>query len=184
MANDIGTLPLTPGVASLSGSYPGTSPNFSTIQNLMAPPASGIAPAYQSAIDLINKQRDYYANLGTGVAQGLAARRGMAGSSIEQYGTQEAINQANLSATNSTASLLGSGANAQTQLTSNLGNLTSDEIASLRNMGLSQQQLALQQSLGQQGLNIAQQNIGAAQRVAQQQGTNSLINSGMNLMAP
>jgi len=170
---------LTPTVNAMS-----SGPQFSNIQSALAPPASGIAAPYQSAIDMINKQRDYYANLGAASAQGLAAKRGLSGSSIEQFGTQSAINQVNNAALSQTSALLGQGANAQNSNTQLGANLTSDEIASLRNMDLSKQYMAMQQSLGQQGIDVSRQNISSAQDIAQQQARNSLIQSGASLLAP
>lgn len=171
---------LTPAVTSLS--TPATS--FQDVKNTLSPPPGGLLPQYQTAIDLINKQRDYYAGLGASAAQGLATKRGNAGSSTEQFGVQSAYNDANRTAMEQTASLLGQSAAGQTQLQGILGNLTSDEVASLRNMSLSQQQMALQQMLGQRGLDIAQQNIGASEDIANQQARNSLIGSIGNMVSP
>lgn len=198
------------------------SPNFSDVQRSlqlqqpgqqyinqatkMLTPSSGISPETQSAIDMINKQRDYYAGLGQSAAQGLATQRGIAGSSTEQFGVQNAFTQTNNAALGSIQGLLrqdvqnkaalqqtggqllgnyGQNLNQiQGALSQTGGQLTSDEVASLRNMGLSQQALAMQGMLGQQGIDLGYANINASQNVAQQQARNQLIGSIGQMLAP
>jgi hypothetical protein len=160
----------------------GMSPSFSDIQKNLQPQQVGTSSDVQSAIDLINKQRDYYAGLGASNAQGLALSRGQAGSSTEQFGVQQAINQTNQAALGATGNLLQQNMQNNLQQRLQLGQLTSDEIASLRNMGLSQQYMGLQQSLGQQGINLGYANMDAARQYANQQSRNQLIGAGANLL--
>lgn len=56
-----------------------------------------------------------------------------------------------------------------------LASLTSDEIASLRNMDFGNRQLTLEALLGQQGLDLQRQNIGVSQDIADQQAKYGLI---------
>lgn len=169
-------------------------------------PSSGISPETQQAIDVINKQRDYYASLGQSAAQGLATQRGIAGSSTEQFGVQNALTQTNNAALGQIQGLLsndvqnkaalqlaqgqllgGYGTNLN-QLQAGLsglgGQLTSDEIASQRNMALSQQALGLQAMLGQQGIDLGYANINSAQSIASQQARNALIGSVGQMLTP
>ena len=163
---------------------PQGSPNFSNIQSMLAPPSTGLQPQYQQILDTINQQRDYYGAQARASAVSLAAQRGQTGSSMEQFGVNQADLSTNMASLNAIQQTLGQSAQAQTANTQLGAQLTSDEIASLRNLGLSEQSLGLQQQLGQQGLNIAQQNITSAQNIAQQQARNNLLMSGSSLLAP
>lgn len=160
-----------------------------------AAPSQGISPQYQTILDSIQKQQDYANSVSAANASSLAAKRGLSGSSTEQFGVQQGLAQNSLVAQNAIQSTLGQNAQQQTQLqalqaqlygnrANQLAGLNSDELTSLRNSDYSQQYLQLQQSLGQQGLNIQQQNIAANQKIAQQNAQNSLLQSGATLAAP
>lgn len=169
-------------------------------------PSSSISPQFQTILDSIQKQQDYANVAGTSAAQSLAAKRGLAGSSIEQFGTDQAIAQNSMAAQNAIQSTLSQNAQQQSQmqqlqaqgyfnranteattgaqLGTAQGQLTSDEIASQRNLQLAQQQMALQQSLGQQGLGIQNANIDLAKHTADQNSRNALLGTGSALLSP
>jgi hypothetical protein len=180
-------------------------------------PSAGISPETQQVLDIIRKNQDYSSAQGASQAQALASRRGLAGSSVEQFGTQSANEAASRAGQDATASVLnqytqqqaamkqlqaqglfqrsgqelqGSDQLQQTQNQALItrmqqeGTLSSDEIASLRNMSYANQSLALQSLLGQEGLDISRQNIGVSQDIANQQSRNQLLGLGSNLLAP
>lgn len=162
-----------------------------------AQPYSGISPETQHILDMIRQNQNYSQGQGVAQAQSLAAKRGITGSSTEQFGTQEAIGQASRAAQDAQANVLLENlkrnqslqdlqaqgyfnrANQEgqvgAQINNSLANLTSDEIASLRNMSFQDRSLALQQLLGQQGIDVAQQNINAQKDINKN-------NSEMNLI--
>lgn len=160
-----------------------------------ATPSAGISSGYQSILDTIKKQQDYATGVGTSAAQSLAAKRGLTGSSIEQFGTQQAVEAASRAAQDASTNALlqnESQQNALRQLQAqlygsraqSLAGLNSDELTSLRNADFSQQQLAQQGLLGQQQIDLARANIGAAEDIASEQARNSLISSGASILAP
>jgi hypothetical protein len=219
----------------------GTSPNFGSIQDLLsgklninpirqiggsetfergikaAQPFEGISPETQRILDIIEKNRQYQASQGQSQAAALAAKRGIQGSSTEQFGQAQAGESANRAAQEAQANLLlenlkrnqslqdlqskaffdraaqegNIGAQLginEAQLTADqrgkLAQLTSDEIASLRNMDFANRQLVLQTMLGQQGIDLAQQNIGVQQDIANQQAKYGLIGAIGSALIP
>lgn len=164
-----------------------------------AQPSQGLSPETQQILDTIQKQQNYAQAQGVSQAQSLAAKRGLTGSSVEQFGTQEAVGQADRAAQDARTNVLienmkrnqalqdlqatgyfnrgNAEATTGAQLGANQANLTSDEIASLRNMDFQQQQLALQKMLGERGIQQGQANIDAQKQIAQQQAQYGLIGS-------
>lgn len=188
------TSPSNPGLFTYHD--PGTTTNalFQSGVNAAAP-SQGISPQYQQILDSIQKQQDYANGVSASNAESLAAQRGLSGSSIEQFGVQQGLAQNSQAAQGAIQSTLGQNAQQQTALqelqaqlygqrAQSLAGLNSDELTSLRNNDFQTRQLALQQSLGQQGLSIAQQNAAAQAAQAKQNGINSLITSGAQLIAP
>lgn len=160
-----------------------------------AAPSSGISPQYQSILDTIKKQQEYATSTGTSAAQSLAAKRGLTGSSMEQFGTQQAVEGASRAAQDAGSNVLLQNESQQNQLrqlqaqlygnrAQNLAGLGSDELNSLRNADYSANYLQLQQQLGQQGLDISRQNIDANRDIAQQNSRNQLLMGGASILAP
>lgn len=169
----------TPAPAINGGGMTPKGSQFSDIQKLLIPQnnAQGISPEASNVMNLINQQRDYYAHLGESAAKARATQFGNAGSSIEQFGIAQADQQTNQAALGAQSNVLTSDMANQLAQRQQLAGLTSDEIASLRNMELSQQYMGMQQNLGQQGINLGYQNLNQAAKLGQQQGTNQLIGS-------
>lgn len=137
-------------------------------------PSQGISPQTQQILNIIKQQQDYAQKQGISQAQALAGRRGIAGSSAEQFGVQSAIEAAARSGQEATQQALGQDFQAQQalqqlqaqgyfqgagqELTANTANaqlaanLTSDELASLRGITDSAQNRALQERLGVAGV--------------------------------
>lgn len=204
------------------GSFPSYGPTFQDIMSRLNPtfgggdtfakgvtsatPSTGVSPELQTVLDNIRSNRDYNANAGTSEASALASRRGLAGSSVEQFGVDTAENNADRTAGDQSSTVLladaqrkqqlqdlltqgyftraGQEGQAGTTLSTTGANLTSDEIASLRNMQFQQQQLQLQQQLGQQGIDVANRNIDASKDIANQNGRNQLIGAGLTGVLP
>lgn len=151
-------------------------------------PSNGISPQTQKILDIIQQRQKQSQDEGIAAAQSLAAKRGITGSSTEQFGTQQAIEQAQKTGQDATTAALtndlnqnmdlkklqiqglfqGAGLqlNADTDLSKLAATLTSDQIASLNNMDFQNRSLALQQLLGQQGIDVARENIGASKDIA------------------
>lgn len=172
---------------------------FKQGQDILSPDTDLNNPGTKQILDLLGqKGNDLYSRL-TSTASALAARRGGAGSSTEQFGVQEAGRQAGQATIDSQINVLNQAlarqqaardsiskalferAGAQQTIGGEYGKqqaqLTSDELASLRNMDFSNRYLALQGLLGQQGIDIARENIGAERDIASQQGKNALLGS-------
>jgi len=66
----------------------------------------------------------------------------------------------------------------------NEANLTSDEIASLRNKQFAENQLALEALLGTQGLDIARSNVNLSGDIARREQRNQLLTSGIGALLP
>lgn len=175
---------------------PGTSTNDLFQRGInAAQPSTGVSPQYQSILDTIRNQQDYATNTGSANAISLAARRGLTGSSIEQFGVNQAGEAASRAAQDASSNVLLQNQQQQNALqqlqaqlygnrAQSLSSLNSDELNSLRNADYSNNYLNLQQSLGQQGLDVARANIGANQDIAQQQARNNLFTSGASILAP
>lgn len=171
-----------------------------------ATPTQGVSPELQTVLDNIKSNQSFNTDAGTSAASALASRRGLAGSSVEQFGVTNAANDAARTAQDQSTSVLladaarkqamqdmvtkgyfdraGAEGTAGTTMATTGANLTSDEIASLRNQQFQQQQLTLQQQLGQEGIDVANRNIDASKQIAQQNGTNSLIGAGLGAILP
>lgn len=169
-------------------------------------PSTGISPQTQQILDIIKKQQMQSQNEGIAAAQSLAAKRGITGSSTEQFGTQQAIEQAQKTGQDATTAALtndlnqnmdlkklqiqglfqGAGLqlNADTDLQKLAATLTSDQIASLNNMDFQNRSLALQQLLGQQGIQVAQDNINAQKDIAQRNSEYGLAGSVLGAVTP
>jgi len=165
------------------------------------------SPEIQQILRTIQSQGDINKAANVSAASALAGRRGISGSSIEQFGTQQAAQQADQATMNSQVQVLlqqaqqaaaarqaaaqgyfqqgnqqgqlGAQANLaqfQGQVANNqlAANLTSDELASLRNLQMSNNQLALQKYLGERG--IQTQN----QALADARDANARANSPLN----
>lgn len=152
----------------------------------LTPSTNLIGPDTQQILDYLGQQGDLNKETGISNAVSLAARRGLSGSSIEQYGTQEAGAQADQATLGARISVLNEAAkrrqDAQSKLAdlySGRGNteaqLTSDELASLRNADFSNRYLDLQKQLGQQGIDISRENIDANRDIARRDSRNNLI---------
>lgn len=148
-----------------------------------ATPSQGISPQTQNILNIIKQQQDYAQKQGVSQAQALAGRRGIAGSSTEQFGVQSAIEAAARSGQEATQQALGQDFQAQqalqqlqaqglfqgagqemnvnATLNSLAANLTSDELASLRGMSDADKNRVLQEKLGNMG--IAAQNYATTQ---------------------
>lgn len=175
--------------------------NFQSGLDMLKPSNAdeGLSPEYQKVIDQIRSNATYYGNQGAQQAQALAAKRGLTGSSIEQFGTQTALDNTNRAAADEEsqvqlanlqrrqslqdasakalldrASLEGSTGSSQ-DITG--ANLTSDEIASQRNMQMFNDQLTLQGLLGQQGIDLARDNMNTSADIANKQANYNLIGS-------
>jgi hypothetical protein len=149
-------------------------------------PSQGISPETQQILNIIRQQQDYAQRQGVSQAQSLAAKRGITGSSMEQFGTQQAIEAAARSGQDASAQVLGQNFAANEALKqmqaqalfqragqqqevgtteAGLGNqrdilasqLTSDELASLRGIQQAGSDRALQQYLGERGIQAQNQ---------------------------
>lgn len=162
-------------------------------------PSGGISPQTQNILDVIKKQQQQSQAEGIAAAQSLAAKRGITGSSTEQFGTQQAIELAQRTGQDATTAALTNDLNQQNalkmtqvqglfqgaglQLQSNddlnklAATLTSDQIASLNNMDFQNRSLALQQLLGQQGIQAANANIAAQKDISKQNSQYGLAGS-------
>lgn len=171
-----------------------------------AQPQQGMTPELQQVMDIIRQNQDYAAQTGMSNAQALAVRRGLPGSSIEQFGVQQANEAASRAAQEQMTNVLlanvqrqqalqdlqargyferaGQEASIGAQLGTAEGQLTSDEIASLRNIQLANQQMELQRSLGERGINAQMANIDAQREIADQEQRNALLGTGASLFAP
>lgn len=176
----------------------------SAINTLQPTASSPVGPGTQQILDLIQRQGDIYKGQNQADASSYAISRGIGGSSTDILSRIQAgslADQATLNSRTSTllqgqqyqqnalgaiANLQGAQGNlanqyqGQAQLSG--ANLTSDEVASQRNMILQQQALALQQQLGLAGIQQGQNNIDAAQQIAQQQARNQLLMGGAQLL--
>lgn len=186
-------------MAKLNQPYAGQA-NFDKGINTLAPTAPGVLdPGYQKTLDNIRANANYYGTNAASTASALAARRGGAGSSVEQFGVQTALDNTNRTAADQEAQVYlsnlqrqqslqdqtgaayltraGQEGSAGTSLANTGAQLTSDELASQRNMAFQQQQLQLQALLGQQGIDLGYANIGASKNIAQQNGQYGLLGS-------
>lgn len=171
-----------------------------------AQPQQGITPELQQVMDIIRQNQDYAAKTGMSRAQALAVRRGLPGSSIEQFGVQQANEAASRAGQEQMANVLlanvqrqqalqdlqtrgyferaGQEASLGAQLGTAEGQLTSDEIASLRNIQLANQQMQLQQMLGERGIDAQYANIAMQGDIANRESRNQLIGTGASLLSP
>jgi len=160
------------------------------------PPTTGtLSPEIQGALDLISTQQREAEARAASNAQALAGRRGLAGSSIEQFGVAQGTAEASKPFLEQRTKLLLDQA-ARDQQSQDLfaqlqnqrdiaaANLTSDEVASLRNIELANQQLALERALGERALQIQQENIGISAELARKQAETELLGSGISALAP
>ncbi len=168
--------------------------------NATTPTAPGILdPGYQKTLDQIRSNAEFYGKRAGSNAQALAVRRGGAGSSVEQFGVQTALDNVNRTAADQEAQIYLENVKrqqAQQDATANAyfgraqqeggygqatgiagAQLTSDEVASNRNALFQQQQLELQRILGQQGIDLGYANVGASRDIAKQQGQYDLYGS-------
>ncbi len=191
-------------------------------------PSGGIRPETQRILDILEERTGRAAKRGASEAQALAGRRGVKGSSIEQFGTAEAIRAAEESGRTAEANVLLENLRTDTrfqelqstafldraskidQITSNQeiaqlqaeasrGNqqaqiqleqklaeagLTSDEIASQRNIDLQLQQLEIERILGEQGLALTRENIKQATDAARRTSRDQLVGNLTSAFGP
>lgn len=172
----------------------GGADRFNQGQDILKP-SQGLSPEIQQTLDIIRQNQDYAAQQGMSAAQALAVRRGIGGSSVEQFGVQSANDAASRAAGDQVSKVLLQQvqnahdnqlkqADAYFARAQQEGTLTSDEIASQRNILLYQQQLELQKMLGTQANDIARENIGVSKDIANSEQRNNLINTGIGAVAP
>jgi hypothetical protein len=160
-----------------------------------AAPTGGIRPDTQKVLDYITQQGETLRAKNVSDAQALATRRGIAGSSTEQFGVQQAAKAADEATINAKTSTLLQGvqndeamrqlqAQALFQRSGLEAQLTSDELASLRNMDYANQSLKIQQMLAERGLAISEENIQAMRDAANQQSKDSMISSLISAFGP
>jgi len=151
-------------------------------------PGQGTSPEIQNVMNIIRSLEGTATNSAASRAQALASRRGLAGSSIEQFGVGSAVGEAQRPFTEQSANVLLSEAQRQQQLRDlaaramferggqelstagslagqfggydlarreQIANLTSDELASLRNLREGGANRALQLELGNQATSQA-----------------------------
>lgn len=180
-------------------------------------PSTGLRPEIQRVLDLIQQRTTEARSRGVSEAQALAVRRGIAGSSTEQFGTQTAASEAEKAGRDAETNILLENAKREqalqdlrariladrstqegtvgaqvgiqeaqlgADLDKALAGLTSDEIASLRNMDLANRTLALQQLLGERGLAIESANIDASKDIARDAARNNLLTAGIGAVVP
>lgn len=182
--------------------YTGATPaNFDQIRaNLgqpinMTPSLQSSSGDYQTILDNLAKSNETIRQRNMSEASALASRRGLAGSSIEQFGVRQASKSADEDLLNSQSNILLQkqqqqdslqqlGMNLNNSRDMQMGQLTSDEIASLRNSDFSRQYAQIQKQLGEQGLDVQRQNISAQQDIARQQAQNQLISAGLGGLLP
>lgn len=169
-------------------------------------PNAGIDPSLQAVLDRIKASSVEAGERGASTASALASRRGLAGSSIEQFGVQTALGEAEKAARDAEAQVyiqdairrfqlqdasgkamldrsgleFTSGANANMALSQ----AASDELASNRNYLSFLQQLELQRILGEQGINAQYANIDASKDIAKEQNKAGFINAGIGAILP
>ncbi len=150
----------------------------------LSTPANGISPESQKILDNIKaNQRDSEAS-GTSQAIALAGRRGIAGSSIEQFGVQNAISEAAKTGQNAESAVL----LANEERNNALKNLQAQAMFNRSIYGdkaaFDNYQLQLQQILGQQGIDIARENIDVSRKIAEDQARNNLFSAGISAFVP
>lgn len=183
----------------------------------MSTPAGGVDPALQEVLNRIKANTADAASRGASTASALAVRRGLPGSSIEQFGVQTAMGEAEKAGRDAEAQVYLQDAIRRFQLQdlqskaffdrSNLeysgagdvaksifdaeqnrnlatANLTSDEIASQRNIAAMLMQQQLEAMLGQQQIDLGYANIGAQADINKQNARAGLINSITGAVLP
>lgn len=139
-----------------------------------------MSPGTQRILDIIRQRGAENRARAISEAQALAGRRGNAGSSTEQFGTAEAGSKADDATLTSETNVLLQNLQRQNeannlraqgffQRAGQQGQMTGDELASIRNYDFSLANLALQKQLGEQGLDVARANIGVSKDIADQQ---------------
>ena len=172
----------------------------------MLRPSEGIDPSLQAVLDRIKTSSLEAGDRGASMASALASRRGLAGSSIEQFGVQTALGEAEKAARDAESQVyiqdairrfqlkdasgkamldrsgleFTSGANANMALSQAAG----DELTSNRNFLMYLDQLELQKQLGQQGIDLGYANINASRDIAKQQGQQGMLNAGIGALLP
>jgi hypothetical protein len=183
--------------------YPSYAPTMADVTKRLDAPitfdplrSDGVVdPALQAVLDRIKQSTSEGMTEGTSMAQALASRRGLAGSSIEQFGTSQAVLAAQKAARDAETSVYLKGFDSDlqkqmlaAQLKNSNGqlasNLTSDELASLRNADFSQRQIDLQKYLGDQGIALGRENIQASSDIANKQAQYGMISAGLGALLP
>jgi len=206
---------MLPGVPTTPAAPSG--PQFNDIKNILTPstynpssgagnelfreglartaPSTSLRPEIQSALDMIRARQKEDEARAVANAQALSVRRGIGGSSTEQFGTAQATEGVARAARDAETNLLLENARREFELQNTgakalfdragqvdqaglqqatldqenkmkLAGFTSGEIASLRNMDFANRQLILEAALGERGLNIAEQNVGVSKDIA------------------
>lgn len=156
-----------------SGPMPTSGPSFSDIMSRLNSSVTGgntISPETQYIMKLLQENQNFDTNKGVSEAQALAGRRGLAGSSIEQFGTATAAGDVGRRYDNLR------------------GNVLLDNLARNDARYFFDQNMAMQQQLGQQGIDVARENMRMAEEMANDQARNGLISSviqgGMPYLLP
>lgn len=169
-------------------------------------PSTGTDPALQEVLNRIRSNTADAASRGASTAQALAVRRGLPGSSIEQFGVQTALGEAEKAGRDAESNVYlqdairrfqlqdlqskalfdrgGMAFDAENNRILNAANFTSEEIASQRNIAAMMQQLQLESMLGQQQIDLGYANIGAQQDANEQNAKYGLINSLTSAVLP
>lgn len=133
------------------------------------------SPGTNRILDLLRSRGMETRNRGISEAQALAVRRGIQGSSTEQFGVQQAGAEADKATIDSETSVLLNNLKMAQERDMMAAKLASDELASIRNFMFGQQNLDLQRQLGQQGIDAANANADAARDAAEKQAQYGLI---------
>lgn len=158
-------------------------------------PYEGISPETQKILNIIKQNQMRSQQEGIAAAKSNAIRRGITGSSTEQFGISQAVKSASESGQNAETNVLLENLRRQQALkdlqaqalfgrsaaeasigesrSSNIANLTSDELASLRNLRESASARELQRYLGERGISI-QAETAQLQRQSQKEANNPL----------
>jgi len=153
----------------------------------------GIRPETQKILDEIREQSEVGMKMGISTARALAEKRGIEGSSIEQFGVQSAVKQSEQVRQAAELPVLQQELGFNEELTklrahglfgigemerSNAvaaAQLTSDELATIRNLMENDKNRELQKYLGERGIAVSMANASAAASAARDQAKQNLL---------
>ncbi len=158
-------------------------------------PSTELRPETLRILEQIRAESDISREKGVSLARATAEKGGITGSSIEQFGVGQAIGEterARLAAENPilqqnleheqnlqvlrAEGLFGIGQMEQSNAHA-VAQLTSDELASIRNLQEAGKDRELQKYLGERGIQVSRENIAAAERNSRRQRDASIISS-------